>query len=103
MAERQRYRLRARSDREVIREVEPGKKMAKKLVAATDLPAGHTLRPEDIAAKSPGDGLPPYELERVVGRNLRHAVEADMALHFEMLEELHPQEFAAVTQTDRDD
>jgi N-acetylneuraminate synthase/sialic acid synthase len=84
-------------------EVEPGKKMAKKLVAATDLPAGHTLRAQDIAAKSPGDGLPPYELERVVGRNLRHAVEADMALHFEMLDELHPQEFAAVTQTDRDD
>lgn len=84
-------------------EVEPGKKMAKKLVAAADLPAGHTLRREDVAAKSPGDGLPPYELDRVVGRNLRHAVEADMALHFEMLEELHPQEFAAVTQTDRDD
>ncbi len=84
-------------------EVEPGKKMAKQLVAAADRPAGHTLRAEDIAAKSPGDGLPPYELERVVGRNLRHAVEADMALHFEMLEELHPQEFAAVTQTDLDD
>ena len=84
-------------------EVEPGKKMAKKLVAARDLPAGHTLRAEDVAAKSPGDGLPPYELERIVGRNLRHAVEADVAFHFEMLDELHPQEFAAVTQTDVDD
>ncbi len=84
-------------------EVEPGKKMAKKLVAASDLPAGHTLRGEDIVAKSPGDGLPPYELERIVGRNLRHPVEADTALHFDMLDELHPQEFAAVTQTDVDD
>ena len=24
--------------------------------------------------KSPGDGLPPYELDRVVGRTLRHPV-----------------------------
>jgi N-acetylneuraminate synthase/sialic acid synthase len=67
-------------------------KMAKKLVAATDLPAGHTLREEDIAAKSPGDGLPPYELERIVGRTLRHPVSADSALTFELLEEPAPEE-----------
>ena len=84
-------------------EVEPGKKMAKKLVAAATCPRATSLRREDIAAKSPGDGLPPYELDRVVGRSLRHAVESDTALHFEMLDELHPQEFAAVTQTDVDD
>ena len=41
--------------------------MAKKLVAARDLPAGHTLTEADIAMKSPGDGLPPYELDRVLG------------------------------------
>ena len=84
-------------------EVEPARKMAKKLVAARDLPAGHTLRVEDVAAKSPGDGLPPYELERVVGRNLRHPIAADTALTFELLEELLPQEFAAVVQLDGDD
>ena len=44
-------------------------KMGKKLVAARDLPAGHVLREEDIAAKSPGDGLPPYELDRLLGRH----------------------------------
>ena len=68
-------------------ESEPAMKMAKKLVAATDLPAGHTLREEDVAAKSPGDGLPPYELERIVGRTLRHPVSADSTLTFELLEE----------------
>jgi N-acetylneuraminate synthase/sialic acid synthase len=73
-------------------ESEPAMKMAKKLVAATDLPAGHTLREEDIAAKSPGDGLPPYELERIVGRTLRHPVSADSALTFELLEEPAPEE-----------
>jgi N-acetylneuraminate synthase/sialic acid synthase len=73
-------------------EVEPATKMAKKLVAASDLGAGHTLRREDVALKSPGDGLPPYELDRLVGRTLRHPVGRDTALTFELLEELIPDE-----------
>jgi sialic acid synthase len=73
-------------------EAEPATKMSKKLVAATDLPAGHTLREEDIAAKSPGDGLPPYELDRLVGRTLRHPLRADAELAFELLEEQVPSE-----------
>jgi sialic acid synthase len=67
-------------------------KMGKKLVAARDLPAGHALRPEDIALKSPGDGLPPYELDRFVGRSLRHPVTKDTGLTFELLEEMLPDE-----------
>ena len=72
-------------------EIDPIVKMAKKLVAATDLPAGHRLEESDIAMKSPGDGLPPYELDRIVGRTLRHPVQADGALTFELLDELAPQ------------
>ncbi|HEY6888439.1 MAG TPA: N-acetylneuraminate synthase family protein [Solirubrobacter sp.] len=68
-------------------ETDPIIKMAKKLVAARDLPAGHTLTEADIAFKSPGDGLPPYELDRVLGRTLRHPVQEDSALTFELLEE----------------
>ncbi len=71
-------------------EVEPVQKMAKKLVAKTALPAGHVLRAEDLAMKSPGDGLPPYELDRLIGRTLRHPVDEDQALTFEMLEEPLP-------------
>jgi N-acetylneuraminate synthase/sialic acid synthase len=72
-------------------ESEPKKKMGKKLVAAADLPAGHTLRYEDLAQKSPGDGLPPYETDRLVGRTLRHPVSRDSALTFEILEEPMPE------------
>jgi N-acetylneuraminate synthase/sialic acid synthase len=68
-------------------EVEPAIKMGKKLVAGRDLPAGHRLRPGDIALKSPGDGLAPYELERVVGCLLRERVSEDTTLRLEMLEE----------------
>ena len=76
-------------------EVEPATKMAKKLVAVADLPAGHRLREEDIAAKSPGDGLPPYELDKLVGRILRHPITADTAFTLELLEEALPEELAA--------
>ena len=67
-------------------EAAPALKMAKKLVAARDLPAGHVLAPEDIAMKSPGDGLPPYEFDAVVGRRLTAPVLADVALTEQILE-----------------
>jgi N-acetylneuraminate synthase/sialic acid synthase len=67
-------------------EAAPAMKMSKKLVAARDLPAGHVLCEDDLAAKSPGDGLPPYELDRLVGRQLRHPVVADAPLTFELLQ-----------------
>jgi len=76
-------------------EVEPSLKMGKKLVARRELPAGHVLREEDLAAKSPGDGLPPYELDRVVGRALRHPLPADGALTFELLEPEIPERVTA--------
>ncbi|HEX6713419.1 MAG TPA: N-acetylneuraminate synthase family protein [Thermoleophilaceae bacterium] len=72
-------------------EIEPVTKMAKKLVAARDLPAGHQLRPEDIGLRSPGNGVPPYEFDRFVGRTLRHPVAADENLTFELLEEQVPE------------
>jgi sialic acid synthase len=67
-------------------EAAPITKMAKKLVAAHDLPAGHVLTENDITAKSPGDGLPPFELDRLIGRRLKYPVTADLALTFELLE-----------------
>jgi sialic acid synthase len=68
-------------------ETEPAKKMGKKLVAARELPAGHILTEEDIAAKSPGDGLPPSELDRLVGRRLGYPVAEELPLSFDLLED----------------
>ncbi|MFI6067025.1 N-acetylneuraminate synthase family protein [Micromonospora sp. NPDC051227] len=53
------------------------RKMAKKLVASRDLPAGHRLEPCDVAVKSPGDGMRPYQLPEVLGRTLTRALAAD--------------------------
>ena len=52
--------------------------MAKKLVAARELRAGSRDHSADIAIKSPADGgLPPYELDRIVGRRLRRPLRTD--------------------------
>ncbi len=66
-------------------EVTPIMKMGKKLVAARYLPRGVAIRPEDIAFKSPGDGLPPYEFDKVVGRTTICDLKADDNLTFEVL------------------
>jgi N-acetylneuraminate synthase/sialic acid synthase len=66
-------------------EVAPLQKMGKKLVAARDLPAGHLLAREDIAIKSPNDGLPPYELEKFLGRRLGRALSEDESLSFDVI------------------
>jgi N-acetylneuraminate synthase/sialic acid synthase len=61
-------------------------KMGKKLVATRDLPAGHRLSAEDISIKSPGDGLPPSELQHLVGRLLNVAIQEDEAFTLVMLD-----------------
>jgi N-acetylneuraminate synthase/sialic acid synthase len=63
----------------------PITKMGKKLVAARDLPAGYTIRREDIALKSPGDGLPPYEMDKVIGRVTRQELKEDDDITYEVL------------------
>ena len=72
-------------------EVSPVTKMSKKLVAARDLPAGHVISRADVALKSPGDGLPGFELDRILGRTLSHPVEEESAFMFEHFEELIPE------------
>lgn len=60
-------------------------KMSKKLVAARELSAGHILTREDIALRSPGNGLPPYELDNIIGRELKRDLEVDENISFDAL------------------
>jgi N-acetylneuraminate synthase/sialic acid synthase len=66
-------------------ELTPMVKMGKQLVAARDLPAGHAIRREDIAIKSPGGGLQPFEIDKVIGRTTRLPLNADDAITFQAL------------------
>ena len=66
-------------------------KMGKSLVVARDLPSGHVLGPADVVMKSPAGGIPPYELQNVLGRTTLKALHEDDFLSFEVLSEPNPQ------------
>jgi sialic acid synthase len=84
-----------------MRKLDPITKMGKKVVAAAALPGGHVLRREDLALKSPADGgLPPYELDALIGRTLRHPIAEDGALSFDDLEEPLPSSLESVGAAD---
>jgi N-acetylneuraminate synthase/sialic acid synthase len=64
----------------------PLTKMGKSLYAARALAKGHLLKSSDIVMKSPGGGLPPYELERLVGKRLAVDVREEQALSLTMVQ-----------------
>jgi N-acetylneuraminate synthase/sialic acid synthase len=66
-------------------EFAPMVKMAKSLYAARPLPAGHVLTEADLSLKCPGGGMPPYELDNVIGRTLLVDLAEEDALAFEHL------------------
>jgi len=62
-------------------EEKPLQKMGKNLVAARPLDAGHVLTEGDLVAKSPADGgLPPYMLDKLLGRPLVRALAEEEAI-----------------------
>jgi sialic acid synthase len=68
-------------------EADPLEKMGKKLVAARELELGHALTIDDLAIKSPANGgLPPYELDRLVGRRLRRPIAFEDFVTFDDVE-----------------
>jgi N-acetylneuraminate synthase/sialic acid synthase len=44
------------------------------------------LKAEDLAIKSPGDGLAPYEIDRLIGRKLGRALREDDNIRLEDME-----------------
>lgn len=67
-------------------EVLPGQKMGKKIVAASDLPAGHVITEADLAFKSPGDGMYPYQVDDLVGHVLVQDLAVDEPFSPELVE-----------------
>lgn len=55
------------------------------LVAASDLPAGTVLTPENLSCRKPGHGIPAAEVHSLYGRSLKHAVKAAQFLQKEDL------------------
>lgn len=61
--------------------------MRRSIVAAGDLPAGTVLRDEHLRFKRPGSGLPPRDVDTVLGRRLTTAVRRDDPIRPDLLAE----------------
>ena len=61
-------------------EFDPLQKMGKKIVAAKALSKGTVLTSEDFEFKSPGDGLPPWRIQEIIGKTLTRNLEFEEAV-----------------------
>ena len=68
-------------------------KMGKSLVVARNLPSGHVIGARDVVMKSPAGGIPPYDLDKVIGRTTLKPLHEDDFLTFDVLSKPDP-EFA---------
>jgi N-acetylneuraminate synthase/sialic acid synthase len=66
-------------------EIQPLTKMGKKIVAKNDIMEGSALTVDDLAIKSPGDGLQPYEIDKVIGRVTTQKLKKDDDITFSVL------------------
>jgi sialic acid synthase SpsE len=60
-------------------------KFRRSLVAARDLKAGWELKETDLNAKRPGTGIPPNEIQSVIGRALKKDVQYDQVIFWDDL------------------
>lgn len=68
-------------EKKITPEEESSKNLGRRsIVSRRDLPAGTVLSAADLIMKRPGTGIPPTELESVIGKKLRVAVAADVLL-----------------------
>jgi len=63
-------------------EEQPLYKMGKKIVVAHEIPEGHVLTKNDLTFKSPNDGLPPYEVGKLLGKAVRRRMLTDENISF---------------------
>ncbi len=74
------------TDKQVFaKESQAAVKLRKSIVAARDLPVGKVLTAEDLAVKSPGDGMSPLLWDEVLGKKLTVFLAKDEQLHDDAL------------------
>lgn len=56
------------------------------VTAARDIAAGAVLAPDDLILLRPGDGIPPADLQSVIGRCVVRAIPAGTTLHWDDIE-----------------
>lgn len=74
------------SDRVLIQqEIDQQRNMRRSLVAARDIAEGGVIKEEDLYAKRPGTGIPPNQIDSVVGKKAAKNIKADTLIYPEDL------------------
>jgi sialic acid synthase SpsE len=58
----------------------------KSIVTARDLPAGRKLEADDLTLVRPGTGIPPKDMDAVIGRSVRRPLQQGTVLAWDDLE-----------------
>jgi len=66
-------------------EKEARSKMGKGIYASCPLPAGTSIKLEDLCFKSPANGTPPYLVDKIIGKKLKVALEEEAAISLDYL------------------
>lgn len=61
-------------------------KMGKSIYSKKALPAGKVINTDDICIKSPGGGLPPYYLDKMLGKKIKAGIDKEMLISLDDLE-----------------
>jgi sialic acid synthase len=64
-------------------ESKPLRKMSKMIVAKFDLPDQHVIAVEDIEFRSPAEGVPPSQVNLILGKSLKNFVQKGNPITFE--------------------
>jgi sialic acid synthase len=67
-------------------EIPVREKLAKSVVARRAIPSGHRITREDLTVKSPGTGIRPREIPRLIGKVARKAIPSDTLIPDEALQ-----------------
>lgn len=57
----------------------------KSIVARTSLPKGHKIKLQDIAFKRPCNGIEPFDVDKIIGRLLKQAIEEDEPITWDVV------------------
>jgi N-acetylneuraminate synthase/sialic acid synthase len=60
-------------------------KLAKSVVAAVGIPKGTKITRDMLCCKSPGDGIPPFEIEKLIGKTVSSDIPVDTLIRWEQL------------------
>ncbi len=67
-------------------EMEARRKMGKGIYSACSLPAGTVLEWEHISLKTPANGIPPYLIDKIIGKKLKVDLDEETPISLDILE-----------------